>query len=141
MQNLSQGTLSKIQKLQNACTRFIFGLRKFDHISAHFRQLNVLNMENRRLLHSATAMHKIVLKKAPTYLCGKIWYRNSFHLHNTRGNNKIHLPAFRNVHGRDRFFRKVAHTYNNIMDIDGFRRGMSVSCFKQKLKQHLIANQ
>ena len=141
MQNLSQGTLSKIQKLQNACTRFIFGLRKFDHISAHFRQLNVLNMENRRLLHSATAMHKIVLKKAPTYLCGKIRYRNSFHLHNTRGNNKIHLPAFRNVHGRDRFFRKVAHTYNNIMDIDGFRRGMSVSCFKRKLKQHLIANQ
>ena len=33
MQNLTQKTRSKIQQLQNACTRFIFGLRKFVHTS------------------------------------------------------------------------------------------------------------
>ena len=141
MQNLSQSTKSKIQKLQNACTRFIFGLKKYDHISEHFRQLNVPNMENRRKLHSATLMHKITTKKAPTYLCSKICYRNALHMHNTRGNVKLHIPIYRNVYGRDRFFRKVAQSYNSLMDIDGFNLGMSIANFKKKLKQHLIANQ
>ena len=141
MQNLKQSTKMKIQKLQNACTRFIFGLRKFDHISEHFRQLNVLNMENRRTLHSATLMHKITRRKAPTYLCSKICYRNAIHLHNTRGNSKLHIPIYRRLFGRDRYFRKVAHAYNNFMDLDGFSQDMSIDNFKKKLKRYLIENQ
>ena len=141
MQNISQGVIAKIQKLQNACTRFIFGLRKFDHISAHFRQLNVLNMENRRLLHSATLMHKITSNKAPVYLCSKICYRNALHLHNTRGNTKLHIARYNNVYGRDRFFRKVAQSYNRLLDLNDFKLGMSVANFKKKLKIHLLAGQ
>ena len=141
MQNISQGVIAKIQKLQNACTRFSFGLRKFDHISAHFRQLNVLNMENRRLLHSATLMHKITSNKAPVYLCSKICYRNALHLHNTRGNTKLHIARYNNVYGRDRFFRKVAQSYNRLLDLNDFKLGMSVANFKKKLKIHLLASQ
>jgi hypothetical protein len=141
MQNISQGVITKIQKLQNACTRFIFNLRKYDHISVHFRQLNVLNMENRRVLHSATLMHKITSNKAPSYLCSKICFRNALHLHNTRGNSKLHIARYRNVYGRDRFFRKVAQSYNRILDFDGFSLGMSVANFKNKLKLNLLANQ
>ena len=141
MQNLSQAVKDKIQKLQNACTRFIFGLRKYDHISQHFRELNSLNMNNRRILHSASQMHKITLGKAPTYLCRKIRYRNAFHLHNTRGNTMLHIPAYRNTYGRDRFFRKVAQSYNRFLGLQGFTRNMSISNFKKKLKDHLIENQ
>ena len=141
MQNLSQGIKSKIQKLQNACTRFIFGLRKYDHISQHFKQLNVLNMENRRILHSATLMHKITSGKAPSYLCNKICYRNAVHLHNTRGNVKLHIPLYRNLYGRDRFFRRVAQSYNRFMDLNNFSLSMSITNFKKKLKLHLLADQ
>ena len=141
MQNLKQGIKVKIQKLQNACTRFIFGLRKFDHISEHFRQLNVPNMENWRVLHSATLMHKITTKKAPTYLCSKIIYRNALHVYNTRGNDKLHIPVYRKLYGRDRFFRRVAQAYNGFMDLEGFRRDMSIDNFKKKLKRYLIESQ
>lgn len=141
MQNLSQDLISKIQKLQNSCTRFIFGLRKFDHISQHFKQLNVLNMENRRLLHSATLMHKITRNKAPAYLCNKICYRNAIHLHNTRGNTKLHIPRYNNVYGRDRFFRKVAQSYNRILDLNNIDTNLSINNFKKKLKAHLVENQ
>ena len=141
MQNITQKLSTKIQKLQNACTRFIFGLRKFDHISGHFRQLKVLNMANRKTLHSATFMHKIVNKKAPTYLCSKIRYRNAFHRHNTRGNTKIHIPNYNNSFGRDRFFRKIAQEYNNILDRAGFDSNLSIENFKKKLKASLLEGQ
>ena len=141
MQNLSQAVKTKIQKLQNACTRFIFGLRKYDHISQHFRQLNTLNMDNRRNLHSLSLMHKITNNKAPTYLCSKIRYRNAIHRHNTRGNIMLHIPAYRNTYGRDRFFRKVAQSYNRTMALNDFSPNMSISNFKKKLKRHLIENQ
>ena len=141
MQNITQKLRTKIQKLQNACTRFIFGLKKFDHISGHFRQLKVLNMSNRRTLHSATLMHKIMNKKAPSYLCSKIRFRNAFHGHNTRGNVKIHISNYSNSYGRDRFFRKIAQDYNNIMDKQGFNTNLSVDNFKKKLKADLLENQ
>ena len=141
MQNLSQAIKAKIQKLQNACTRFIFGLRKYDHISEHFRQLNTTNMDNRRNLHSLSQMHKITNSKAPTYLCNKISYRNALHRHNTRGNTLLHIPAYRNTYGRDRYFRRVAQSYNRTMSLAGFTRDMSIASFKKKLKRHLIENQ
>ena len=141
MQNLSQAVKTKIQKLQNACTRFIFGLRKYDHISQHFRQLNTLNMDNRRNLHSLSLMHKITNNKAPTYLCSKIRYRNAIHRHNTRGNIMLHIPAYRNTYGRDRFFRKVAQSYNRTMALNDFSPNMSINNFKKKLKRHLIEEQ
>ena len=141
MQNLTQKTKSKIQQLQNACTRFIFGLRKYDHISNYFRQLNVPNMENRRTLHSATLMHKITNGKAPVYLCSKICYRNALHMHNTRGNQHLHIPRYRNGYGRDRFFRRIAKDYNRFMGLEGFNSHMSIATFKRKLRLFLINNQ
>ena len=141
MQNLTQILITKIQRLQNACTRFVFGLRKFDHISQHFRQLNVLNMANRNKLQSLVLMHKIMNKKAPRYLCSKIHLRNTIHTHNTRGLKKIHIPSFRNTYGRDRFLRKIAHSYNEFMDLDGFSQNLSVATFKRKLKAHLLSRQ
>jgi hypothetical protein len=141
MQNITQELKSKLQKLQNACTRFVFGLRKFDHISQSFRRLNVLNMDNRRKLQSTVLMHKVMNKKAPSYLCSKIRLRNTFHSHNTRGTKKIHIPNYNNTYGRDRFFRKIPQAYNDILDLPGFKVDMSVMSFKRKLKAHLLSNQ
>ena len=58
--NASQIFKNKIQKVQNNCLRFSLDLRKFDHITIHRKKLGLLDMENRRLLHSLTPMHKIV---------------------------------------------------------------------------------
>ena len=124
-----------------SCTRFVFGLRKFDHISPSFRRLNVLNMDNRNKLQSGVLMHKVMKKKAPFYLCTKIRLRNTIHAHNTRGTNKIHIPSYNNTYGRDRFFRKIAQAYNDIINLPGFNVDMSVVSFKRKLKANLLTNQ
>ena len=71
-QNITARLANKIQLVQNACMRFVFGLRKYDHISHCFDKKKTLNIENRRKLHSLTLMHKIMLGKAPHYLTQKI---------------------------------------------------------------------
>ena len=86
-------------------------------------------------------MHKITNNKAPAYLCSKISYRNAIHLHNTRGNRKLHIPGYSNVYGRDRYFRKIAKDYNRFMDLENFNPRMSLATFKNKLKKYLISNQ
>ena len=141
MQNLTQKFKDKIQKLQNSCTRFIFGLRKYDHISQHFKQLKVLNMDNRRSLQALTLMHKIVTKKAPSYLCSKLVYRRGFHQHNTRGSSKIHVPGFSTNYGKNRFFRKIIIKYNSFLDMDGFNATLSTATFKKKVKEILLLEQ
>ena len=67
---MSNISAMKIQKLQNACVRFIFNMRKFDreHIGPYLVKLSWLNMESRRNLHALTLMYKIDKNMAPDYI-------------------------------------------------------------------------
>ena len=86
-------------------------------------------------------MHTIMNKKTATYLCSKIHFRNAFDSHSITGNVKIHIPNYSNSYVRDRFFRKIAQEYNNIMDKAGFNKNLSVDNFKKKLKANLLEGQ
>ena len=70
-QNITGILSNKIQRVQNSCMRFVFGLRKYDHISHCYEQNKTLNMENRRKLHALVLMHKISIGEAPEYLSEK----------------------------------------------------------------------
>ena len=104
----------KIQKAQNTCIRFIFGLRKYDHISSYFTQLETLNMEERRTLHGLTTMHKIIRKLAPIYLISKIKFHNDNHNYNTRNRNNIVLGVSRTQTYSNSYFPTFSKLYNNL---------------------------
>nr|CAH7738566.1 unnamed protein product [Callosobruchus chinensis] len=53
MPSLDVSCKYKIQKIQNACIRYIFGLRLRHHVSHKLRDLKWLNMSNRLKLHLA----------------------------------------------------------------------------------------
>ena len=93
LQNLSEHLKYKIQKLQNNCVRFVYGLRKYDHISGFIKDKNILNMQNRRLLHALTLMHRINKGYAPNYLCNRIARHSETHEYFTRNRLNI-VPAF-----------------------------------------------
>ena len=42
----------KLQITQNACVRFIFDLRKYDHASDAYSKISMLPIQPRRKLHS-----------------------------------------------------------------------------------------
>nr|CAI5866300.1 unnamed protein product [Callosobruchus analis] len=62
----------RLQRVQNACLRYSFGIRKFDHISHIFVEHGILNLPIARALHLLTFTHKIVQHRMPPYLAEKL---------------------------------------------------------------------
>jgi Reverse transcriptase (RNA-dependent DNA polymerase). len=47
MSNITQTLINKLQTYQNACVRYTFGLKKFDHVSQHRKALQWLPIDKR----------------------------------------------------------------------------------------------
>ena len=140
LQGLSNQLENKIQKIQNSCIRFSFGLRKYDHITHTRLSNNIINMHDRRLLHCFTLMFKIVRKMAPVYLCNRITYKRQIHNYNTRRKNDIQTPFARTRFKALSFFIEIANKYNELsqhFDISG----ISLATFKMKCKKYLLSNE
>lgn len=58
----------KLQVAQNACVRFIFDLRKYDHVSEFFDRIRLLTLDKRRLLHSLLLLYKVLTGSHATRL-------------------------------------------------------------------------
>ena len=132
---------NKIQRIQNNCVRFICNLRKYDHISCEFKQLNTLNMNNRATLHSLTQIYKCVSIKAPVYLTDKIKYVSSTHEHNTRQKHEILVGQFNTRYGQQSFFTKVSSMFNRLMYKLDLKEMTFVATFKKKVLNYLLTCQ
>ena len=143
-QNLSCSSERKLQKLQNWCVRFIFGARKYDHVSPYYKKLKTLNIEQRRLLHSLTQMHKLRKNIGPDYLLEKLVTRNEVHQYNTRRNSDLLISKSRTSLHQKKFFNKIPKIYNDILKLKNlsnkpiFRVEDSVLTFKKKFKKQLL---
>ena len=140
LQNLSEQLQNKIQKLQNSCVRFTFGLRKYDHISAFIKNKKILNMKNRRLLHSLTLMFRIKNNEAPMYLCDRIKSHTDTHEHFTRNRFNIDPPFARTKLRSMSFFVYISKQFNELgknIDI----RNISISTFKLRCRNYLLSKQ
>ena len=140
LQGLSNQLENKIQKIQNSCIRFSFGLRKYDHITNTRLSNNIISMHDRRLLHCLTLMFKIVRKMAPVYLCNRITYKHQFHNYNTRRKNDIQTSFARTRFKALSFFIEIANKFNELsqhIDVSG----ISVATFKMKCKKYLLNNE
>jgi hypothetical protein len=96
--NINKNREKKIQKIQNACIRFVYNIKKHGSISNKIDEKNILNMKNRRYLHSLCYIYKILNTKAPKYLYDKL-----LHSKNTR-NNLITVPLHSSALRGNSFF-------------------------------------
>lgn len=128
----------RVQRMQNNCCRFILNLRKYDHVSREITSLNWLNMKNRRLLHTATLLHKVVTNKAPPYLFNKIKYRSEVHDANIRNPSALHIPQHTTKKFQHTFSYQAPHIYNNI---DNHLKLLSINSFKINFKVNLLTKQ
>ena len=139
LQNLSSKTAGKIQKLQNACIRFIFNLRKFDHLTPYFKKIKMLRMDDRRDIQSLTIVHNILNGRAPDYLIDKVEFNYVVHDHDTRIREGLRVPRAKTMYGQNRFFRKQLQSYNDIKKAIKFRQNISTATFKYKVKKHILS--
>ena len=127
----------RIQRVQNACIRYIFGLRKYEHITQYMQELNTLNMTSRASSHALTMMHKIVTKTAPKYLTDKLSYRHEIHNHNTRNRNALNVRRLHTSRKNSAFFVKTVKEYNTLKQVSTFNNNDTITSFKTKTTRYL----
>ncbi|CAH2242725.1 jg11454 [Pararge aegeria aegeria] len=67
--NLTEDQLNKLERLQNLAIRFIFGLRKYDHVSEFRQKLKWLPIRRRRDMHVLSLLYCVLFNpKTPSYL-------------------------------------------------------------------------
>ncbi|KAJ4442411.1 hypothetical protein ANN_03997 [Periplaneta americana] len=84
----------KLQRVHNACVRFICNVRYYDHISPSFKKLSWLRLHERRNLHSLSLLYRIMHSSSPYYLFARFHTLSRYHNINTRSqrDNTLEIP-------------------------------------------------
>ena len=90
--NLSGRRCMAIQKVHNSCIRFVFNVRKGQHILPVLNSNNILTMSRRRYLHYCCLIYKVLKSKTPPYLYQKFITRFHIHSYKTRNNKNLDMP-------------------------------------------------
>lgn len=132
-------TKYKIQKLQNSCLRFCYGIRKYQHISHKLKDAKWLNMSKRFKLQSACLFHCVINSKKPGYLYNKITYRTDIHNLNIRRKWTLYPPAHKlvvfercftfNIY---RLWNQLPLTIANIVDKTKFKKCLFKTFFNSQ---------
>jgi hypothetical protein len=107
----------KLQRLQNACVRFITGASKFDHISPFYRNLGMLTLEERRIVTLADLVFKIITTSTPSYLFDRYKFKTSVNIcsTSTRSSNlQLKLPVHRTKSFHQSFFIQTCKIWNDL---------------------------
>lgn len=128
--------INRIQRVQNSCLRYIYGIKKYERISHKLIETNWLNMETRRNLHMVTLYHKIISLKSPPYLYNKITFRSDVHNVHTRFRGHISPPLHRTSKFQGSFSYMIFKLYNLVPPK---LKHLSTNMFKQKYKHLLMS--
>lgn len=129
---------ARVQRVQNACLRFIFSIKKGRHVSHTLKIVKWLNMKNRFHFHAITLVHKVLIEKKPSYLHRKILFRADVHNVNIRRRNLIDCPKHK-LHIFERSFTYIAYRlYNSVSS--NFQK-LNLNNFKTKYRQFLLGQQ
>ena len=131
--------LNKLERLQNLCLRFIFGLRKYDHVSQYRNELKWLPIRYRRDCHVLYLLYNIINNPSfPSYI------RERFEFlfpsdHHCRPNTYLLL----------KIPRHTTRFYNNSFSVQAvrlwnalpadIRASPTIATFKRRLKEHYLS--
>ncbi|XP_022202739.2 uncharacterized protein LOC111059394 [Nilaparvata lugens] len=86
----------RLQRAQNYCIRFIFNLRRDDHITPFFQQLHVPKLKKMREYHILMLLHDLLHVKTPGYLAHKFVFIGDRSVRGTRqGSQLLVIPNHR----------------------------------------------
>lgn len=135
---LDQLTRYRLQKVMNSCCRYVFRLKKFDHISHKIKELNWLKVENLYKYHLSIFIHSLLNTSSPPYLREKLSFRYNVHSRSLRFTHKLSPPRFHTALFTRSFSYNAPHVYNNIPDT---LKSLPASSFRKKIKKHIIRSQ
>ncbi|KAK3929796.1 Putative ABC transporter ATP-binding protein MG015 [Frankliniella fusca] len=128
----------RLQKIQNACARFIFDVPRDAHISPFLNKLNWLSIAQRRNFQTLCLLKKVLLYKSPVYLCDKFTFVSEVHDRRLREHkHQLRLPIHSTDKERGSFWVASVILWNqlpsNVLDCNSFLT------FKSKLTKHMLS--
>ena len=128
---ISSQELYRLQKLQNACTRLIYGLCKSAHVSDLFQELHWLPVRSRIIFKIVCFVYKCLHNIAPSYLSSLLEIDR---------NTDCTLIVPRRFHKcGDRAFSSCGPALWNACPLE-VRQCTTFDNFKRQLKHHLFSN-
>lgn len=138
--DLTEDQLNKLERLQNFCIRFIFGLRKYDHVSEFRNKLKWLPIRLRRNTHILSLLYTILFSpSAPCYLRERFEFLHSCNSLSLRSSENLilQIPVHRSTF-YDRSFSVQAVRLWNALPVS-VRRAPSLKVFKDQIKKYYLS--
>ncbi|KAJ8732167.1 hypothetical protein PYW08_014897 [Mythimna loreyi] len=136
--DLNADLLNKLDRLLNNCIRFVFNLRKYDHVSEHRSLLKWLPIRQRRALRALTTLFSFLCNpSSPSYLMSEIQFLGSGHNKNLRSSNNrlLQCPLHRSGLIHSSFFVQAISLWNTLPP--NIRMATSRLSFKQKARDYI----
>ena len=137
---LTEVLLNKLDRLLNNCIRFVFGLRKYDHISNFRSQLKWLPIRQRRNSRILCFLYNILHNPlSPSYLKSKFRFVCQTHDRSLRSSNSltIYIPRHHS-NFLSRSFTLQATRLWNALPL-GLKLSATRNLFKKRVRDHFWA--
>ena len=135
---LDVATASRVQRVQNACLRFMYGIPKFSRISHRLKDACWLSMTNRTRMRLAILSYKIMTSGLPKYLYNKITYRTDVHHLNLRHRGRLQIPCHRTSAFKKSFSYNVVSLWNAL---PVGAAGLGLGAFRRKIESSLLSGE
>ncbi|XP_011859007.1 PREDICTED: uncharacterized protein LOC105556520 [Vollenhovia emeryi] len=140
--NLSSELNIKLQRLINCGIRFIFDLRRDEHITPFKLALKWLSVENRRLYFLGILTYRILYLSSPPYLQELFPQRDSIRRYPSRHDTLstvFQVPLHRTATYRNSFHLTAIHLWHSLPS--NITTAPSLPIFKERLFSHLLASE
>ncbi|CAH2240556.1 jg21030 [Pararge aegeria aegeria] len=135
--NLTEDQLNKLERLQNLAIRFIFGLRKYDHVSEFRLKLKWLPIRRRRDLHVLSLLYCVLFNpKTPSYLKEKFNFLGVQSDIRSCRTLTLSMPFHKTKFYKHSFIVQATELWNALPI--SIRQSRSLDIFKNAVKAHYL---
>lgn len=135
----SEDLLNKLERLQNLCIRFIFGLKKYDHVSEYRRQLQWLPIRLRRNSRTLCLLFNILYNPSfPSYLRERFSFlKSSDPSCRSHLRTLLKCPSHSTSFFSSSFSVQAVRLWNSLPP--SIRESQTISIFKRRVKDHYLS--
>ena len=123
--------ISRLQRFQNACARFIYGKKKRDHVSPLLQELHWLPIKQRIIFKILCIVFKSFHNMSPTYISELL-------IPIKENSTLLQIPRSNSTYG-DRAFSSYAPKLWNALPLE-LRNICTLETFKSHVKHHLFTS-
>ncbi|KAI5707997.1 hypothetical protein M8J77_014311 [Diaphorina citri] len=115
LNNLTLEQSTKLQRAQNCCVRYIYKVRRYEHITPYYNRAQLLRIEPRRKILTLCLLFKVLTSQTPPYLYDLYQFRPTISSRETRSHDLLlHKPPHNTVSFAKSFYISSIDLWNNV---------------------------